>query len=69
LMSEFDQQHSLQISDSDRELLNSYKSLGVDNFDQYYQEFFNKLDQPIAQCKFCPEQSEMQTIFPIRKGL
>lgn len=69
LMPEFDQQFALQISDSDRELLNSYKSLGVDNFDQYHQEFFDKLDQPIAQCKFCPEQSEMQTIFPIRKGL
>jgi organic radical activating enzyme len=67
LMPEFDQQHSLEISEQDRILLNSYQALGVDNFDMYYQEFFDNIDRPIDQCKFCPEQHEIQTIFPVRK--
>lgn len=69
LMPEFDQQFTLQISDQDRVLLNSYKSLGVDNFEEYHQEFFENLDKPIAQCKFCPETSTIKMIMPIRKGL
>lgn len=68
LMPEFDQQFTLQISDQDRALLNSYKSLGVDNFEEYHQEFFENLDNPIAQCKFCPETSTSKMIMPIRKG-
>jgi hypothetical protein len=68
LMPEFDQQHRLEISESDRELLNSYRSLGVDNFENYYQEFFDKLDQAIPQCKFCPNTFETHKIFPIKKG-
>jgi hypothetical protein len=69
LMPEFDQQFVLQISDQDRVLLNSYQSLGVDNFDQYHQEFFENLDNPIAQCKFCPAPATSKIIMPIRKGL
>ena len=68
LLPEFDQQHALGISDSDRTLLNSYQPLSTDNFDTYQQEFFSKLDQPIAQCKFCPEKYTFQKIFPVTKG-
>lgn len=68
LMPEFDQQHRLEISDSDRKLLSSYRSLGIDNFESYSQEFFDKLDHFIPQCKFCPEYSETHKIFPIKKG-
>ena len=69
LMPEFDQQFALQISDQDRVLLNSYQSLGVDNFEKFGQEFFENLNKPIAQCKFCPETSTIKTITPIRKNL
>lgn len=69
LMPEFDQQFTLRISDSDRALLKSYKALDVDNFGEFHQEFFQKLDQPIAQCKFCPPRSTIKAIAPIRKGL
>ena len=69
LMPEFDQQFVLQISDQDRVLLNSYQSLGVDNFEEYHQEFFENLDKPIAQCKFCPATPTSKIIMPIRKGL
>jgi organic radical activating enzyme len=68
LMPEFDQQHKLDISDADRELLNSYQPLTVDNFETYQQEFFAQLDNPIAQCKFCPEQYSFQKIVPVIKG-
>ena len=70
LMPEFDQQHTLDISPEDRILLNSYQPLTLDNFDNYHQEFFANLDQPIAQCKFCPtlETSTMKKIFPLIKG-
>jgi len=68
LMPEFDQQHHLDISDADRQLLNSYQALSPDNFDQYHKEFFDHIHKPIAQCKFCPSKSEFKMIAPIRKG-
>jgi organic radical activating enzyme len=68
LMPEFDQQHRLHISDQDRTLLNSYQPLSVDNFENYHEEFFADLDNPIAQCKFCPEKYKFQQIFPVTKG-
>jgi hypothetical protein len=69
LMPEFDQQHNFDISDADRQLLNSYQALSVDNFQNYHAEFFANLDNPIAQCKFCPTQYDAETIYPLRKGL
>jgi organic radical activating enzyme len=68
LMPEFDQQHVIDISKDDRALLNSYQSLGVDNFEQFHEEFFDKLDQAIPQCKFCPEEQNIHKIYPVRKG-
>jgi hypothetical protein len=69
LMPEFDQQYNFDISDDDRQLLNSYQALSVDNFENYHSEFFTNLDKPIAQCKFCPTQYDAQIIYPLRKGL
>jgi organic radical activating enzyme len=68
LMPEFDQQHQFNITDEDREILHSYKALDVDNFVEYYREFFGNIDNPIPQCKFCPESYDSQKIFPIKKG-
>ena len=68
LMPEFDSQYQLDISDEDRTLLHSYRPLTVDNFADYHEEFFAKLDNPIAQCKFCPKSGVMEKIYPIRKG-
>ena len=68
LMPEFDQQHTFKVSETDRALLNSYQSLGMDNFDQFHAEFFDKLDQAIPQCKFCSENPNMHKIYPVRKG-
>ena len=68
LMPDFDQQFNLDISDEDRIILNSYKSLGLDNFTEYNKEFFDNLANPIAQCKFCATSYSPEKIFPIRKG-
>jgi organic radical activating enzyme len=68
LMPEFDAQHPFDISDEDRILLNSYRALSADNFEEYHDEFFKTLDDPIAQCKFCPTTYDAITIYPVRKG-
>jgi len=69
LLPEFDQQHQFNISESDRKLLNSYQPLDPDNFAEHHLEFFKNLDQPIAQCKFCPTTFDGKLIAPTRKGL
>lgn len=68
LRPEFDLQHRLDISDEDRALLNAYKPLTLDNFDDYHEEFLANLDKPIPQCKFCSSDTTRIKIIPIRKG-
>ena len=69
LLPELDQQLDLAINDDDRQLLNSYQPLTLENFDSYHEEFFKKLDNPIPQCKFCPDYHGGGKIWPVRKGL
>ena len=68
LLPELDQQLRLDISEQDRELLNSYRPLTIDNYADYHKEFFDNLDNPIPQCKFCPSEGFGGKIFPIIKG-
>ena len=67
LMPEFDKQHPLAISDSDRELLNSYHALSIDEFDQRGKEFLANIDNVIPQCKFCPVEFKNQPLFATSK--
>jgi len=67
LFPEFDEQFDLDISDKDRVLLNSYRPLTLENFDEYHEEFFRDLDNVIPQCKFCPETHKYRIIHPILK--
>jgi organic radical activating enzyme len=69
LMPEFEKQKTLEISDEDSKLLNSYRPLNPDNFAEYQQEFFENIDKPLAQCKFCSVSPEHEVIYPLRKGL
>ena len=62
LMPQFDEQHHFDISDEDRQLLNSYNALGVDEFEQRGKEFLDHIDDMIPQCKFCPEHYIYQPI-------
>jgi organic radical activating enzyme len=71
LIPEFDQQFNLSISNTDRVLLNSYTPLSVENFADYNVDFFNTLDLPIPQCKFCPDFASFSLgvkLPPIHKG-
>lgn len=65
LMAEFDKQNPLAISESDRLILNSYRALSAWDDEVIMDDFFSKLDQPIAQCKFCPkwDDTKNQQIF------
>ena len=67
VLPEFDQQHSLTLSAEDRELMMSYRPLKITDSDTAKQQFVNNLDQPIDQCKFCPEQYNGDQIFAQQK--
>ena len=61
-LKEFDQQFYLDISDRDRKLIYSYKPGSVDMSADDLLQFVDTLDQPLAQCKFCPETYKISKI-------
>jgi organic radical activating enzyme len=67
LFPEFDRQIGLTLSDNDRELINSVASLGLEHSKEQKQQFLAQIDQPIPQCKFCPESYQGQQIFAQEK--
>lgn len=70
LFPEFDQQHNLDISEQDRELINSYEPLTVEGVETQGNGYFDSLDQPIPQCKFCPETTNFtHRLFAVPKNL
>ena len=68
LLPEFDQQYPLDISDEDRLLLNSYRPLSIDDFEERGVEFINNIDNVISQCKFCPTTFSNTQIFATNKN-
>lgn len=62
LMAEFDLQYPFDISDADRALIHTDQGLSIEEFDTRGAEFFANIDNPIPQCKFCPEQFEWHKI-------
>jgi len=70
LLPDFDKQHRLDISDQDRELMNNYEPLSVNEFLERGTEFLSNIDNVIPQCKFCPVGSnyEPELIYPVIKG-
>ena len=69
LLPEFDKQHSLAINEEDRALLGTYRPLKSTELAEHLDEFMAAIDNPLAQCKFCPEKYEPKKIFAIRKGI
>lgn len=67
VLPEFDQQHTLALSTEDRQLLTGYKPLQISHSWEEKQRFVNNLDQPIDQCKFCPEQYNGDQIWAQQK--
>lgn len=68
LFPELNKQFDLNLDPIDQQLINSYQPLTVDNYNEYNKTFFDTLDNPIEQCKFCPEKSKWQQIYPVKKG-
>lgn len=68
LLPEFDQQYPLDISDEDRILLNSYRPLSIDDFEDRGADFINNIDNVIDQCKFCPTKFSNTQIFATNKN-
>jgi len=67
VLPEFDQQHPLTLSTADRELMLSYRPLRITDDAVVKQQFVSNLDQPIDQCRFCPEQYNGDQIFAQQK--
>lgn len=67
LFPEFDQQHPFDISDSDRELMYSYRPLTADQYVDRGAAFFQELDSVIPQCKFCPTKFDHIKVKAINK--
>lgn len=73
LFPELARQFDLNLTQEDLTLIDSYKPLTIDNYSEYNQQFFELLDRPIDQCKFCPSymgdpnEIEQLRIYPVRK--
>ena len=66
---EFDQQHGFDISNADREILNSYRPLSPYEYAERGQEFLDTIDEQLAMCKFCPESLEYKNrLFAVTKN-
>jgi len=55
LFPKFSSQFEVELSTKDKKLVNSYQPLTVDAEMQFAQKFIDNIREPIAQCKFCPE--------------
>lgn len=53
LFPELDDQFNLDLSDEDKALIRSYRSLSIDEYDERSDDFFEHIDDMIPQCKFC----------------
>ena len=67
VLPEFDQQHTLALNTADRELMTSYRALKITDSSTTKQQFVSNLNQPIDQCRFCPEQYNGDQIFAQQK--
>lgn len=62
LLPEFQKQYLVEISNQDQILLDSYQPLSVSANNDQIIDFFNKLKNPIPQCKLCPSVLEKNTL-------
>jgi hypothetical protein len=65
----FDQQMGLTLSESDRHIMNSLNSIGIEDSFETKQQFLSNINQPIDQCKFCPQTYQGQQIYAQEKKI
>jgi organic radical activating enzyme len=68
LFSAFDRQVGLQLSDADRILIKTAPSIGIEDSMEKKKQFLEHINEPIPQCKFCPEVYAGKQIFAIEKN-
>lgn len=62
LFPELDDQFDLDLCEADKQLIRSYRPLGLDDSDAKHLEFFEHIDDMIPQCKFCPEDDSLHVL-------
>ena len=67
LFKEFDEQFDLDLSQNDRDLVNSAPCITVEDSYDKKTIFLENIEKPIPQCKFCPEVYIGEQIFSIEK--
>lgn len=67
LWPEFDQQHRFDITDQEREILNSYQPLTADDVETQGRGFISQIDDVIPQCRFCPERLDQKILIAVSK--
>lgn len=67
VLPEFDQQHTLTLSNEDRHLIYEYRPMTINNSPEEKQQFVNDIKKPIDMCKFCPEVYQGEQIFAEEK--
>jgi len=55
VLPEFDQQNSLTLDEEDRQLMHNYHPLNISQSFESKKQFVSDLQNPIDQCRFCPE--------------
>lgn len=63
LFSEVLEQFNVVISNEDRQLIESYQPLSVDEDQKNIQRWISNLHNPMQQCKFCPQEFHNTEIF------
>lgn len=61
VISDFDAQFHLDLTDEQRQLLNSFKPLSADCSEEELQAFVADKDKHIPQCQFCPQNLKWHT--------
>lgn len=61
-------QDDIEISPEDYDMLKSYKPLTVEHCDNEFKKFIDNIENPIDQCKFCPENYTTKKISIVKKN-
>ncbi len=67
VLPDFAKQHHMDLDDHSRTMINAYKSLKITDTYEDKKKFIENLDQPIDQCRFCPETYQGQQIYAQEK--
>lgn len=62
LMPQFDNQFKLDITEEERSILHGYQGLSVDEWEERGAAFMDHIDDPIDQCRFCPEKTDYSPV-------